>query len=97
VLGRVLALRQAAIKSATLLAYLLAGGLADRVLEPLLLPGGALASNLGAWIGVGPGRGIAALCVVIGLVKAAAVLAVVKAPGARELDGQLAVQPAAAD
>ncbi len=97
VLGRVLALRQAAIKSATLLAYLLAGGLADRVLEPLLLPGGALASNLGAWIGVGPGRGIAALCVVIGLVKAAAVLAVVNAPGARELDEQLAVQPAAAD
>ncbi len=97
VLGRVLALRQAAIKSAILLAYLLAGGLADRVLEPLLLPGGALVSNLGAWIGVGPGRGIAALCVVIGLVKAAAVLAVVNAPGARELDGQLAVQPAAAD
>ena len=95
VLGRVLALRQAAIKSATLLAYLLAGGLADRVLGPLLLPGGALASNLGTWIGVGPGRGIAALCVVIGLVKAAAVLAVVNAPGARELDGQLAVQPAA--
>ena len=97
VLGRVLALRQAAVKSATLLAYLLAGGLADRVLGPLLLPGGALASNLGAWIGVGLGRGIAALCVVIGLVKAAAVLAVVNAPGARELDGQLAVQPAAAD
>lgn len=90
VLGRVLALRQAAVKSATLLAYLLAGGLADRVLEPLLLPGGALAANLGAWIGVGPGRGIAALCVLIGLVKGAAVLAVYVAPGARQLDGHLA-------
>jgi DHA3 family macrolide efflux protein-like MFS transporter len=76
VLGRVLALRQAAIKSATLLAYLLAGGLADSVLEPLLLPGGGLASSLGVWIGVGPGRGIAALCLVIGLVKAGTVLAV---------------------
>ena len=97
VLGRVLVLRQAAIKSATLLAYLLAGGLADRVLEPLLLPGGALASNLGVWIGVGPGRGIAALCMVIGLVKAAAVLAVYTASGARELDGQLAIQSAAAE
>lgn len=97
VLGRVLALRQAAVKGATLLAYLLAGGLADRVLEPLLLPGGALASSLGAWIGIGPGRGIAALCVLIGLVKAAAVLAVYAAPGARELDGQLAGQPAGAE
>ena len=97
VLGRVLALRQAAVKGATLLAYLLAGGLADRVLEPLLLPGGALASSLGVWIGIGPGRGIAALCVLIGLVKAAAVLIVYAAPGARELDGQLAGQAVGAE
>ena len=90
VLGRVLGLRQAAVKGATLLAYLLAGGLADRVLEPMLLPGGALATSLGAWIGIGPGRGIAALCVLIGLVKAAAVAAVYAFPGARELDGQFA-------
>lgn len=87
VLGRVLALRQTAVKGATLLAYLLAGGLADHVLEPLLMPGGVLASSLGRWIGVGPGRGIAALCVLIGLVKAATVLAVYATPGARELDG----------
>ena len=97
VLGRVLGLRQAAVKGATLLAYLLAGGMADRVLEPLLLPGGGLAFSLGAWIGVGPGRGIAALCVLIGLVKATAVLAVYAAPGARELDGPFASQPAAAE
>ena len=97
VLGRVFGLRQAAVKGATLLAYLLAGGLADRVLEPLLLPGGGLASSLGAWIGIGPGRGIAALCVLIGLVKAAAVLAVYAAPGAQELDGQFVSQPAAAE
>ena len=95
VLGRVLALRQAAVKGATLVAYLLAGGLADRVLEPLLLPGGGLAASLGTWIGIGPGRGIAALCVVIGLVKAAAVLAVYTAPGARSLDEQLEKRPAA--
>jgi len=97
VLGRVLGLRQAAVKGATLLAYLLAGGLADRVLEPLLLPGGGLVSSLGAWIGVGPGRGIAALCVLIGLVKAVTVLAVYAAPGGRELDGRLVSQPVGAE
>lgn len=76
VLGRVLALRQMAVKGATLLAYVLAGGLADRVLEPLLREGGALAAGLGGWIGVGPGRRIAALFVLIGVVKAAAVFGV---------------------
>ncbi len=89
VLGRALALRQVAVKAATLLAYVIAGGLADRVLEPLLRPGGALAGSLGIWIGVGPGRGIAALCVLIGLVKAATVLAVYFSPGARAIDGQV--------
>lgn len=88
VLGRVLGLRQAAVKGATLLAYLLAGALADRVLEPLLLPGGALAGGLGTWIGVGPGRGIAALCVLIGLVKAAAALGVAATPAALAFDRQ---------
>ncbi len=90
VLGRVLALRQAATKGATLIAYLLAGGLADRVLEPPLRAGGTLAGSLGAWIGSGPGRGIAALCILIGLVKAIAVLVVYFSHGARELDSQLA-------
>jgi DHA3 family macrolide efflux protein-like MFS transporter len=84
--GRVFALKQAAVKAATLLAYLTAGGLADRVVDPLLRPGGALAAPLGGWFGVGPGRGLAALFFLIGLVKAASVLAVYFSPGARELD-----------
>jgi MFS family permease len=85
-IGRVLGLRQAAVQSATLLAYILAGGLADRWLNPLLLPGGALAGGLGAWIGVGPGRGIAALCILIGLAKATAALGVSLSPAGRSLD-----------
>jgi MFS transporter, DHA3 family, macrolide efflux protein len=88
-MGRVLGLRQAAVQGATLLAYLLAGGLADRWLNPLLLPDGALAGGLGTWIGVGPGRGIAALCILIGLVKAAAALAVSLSPTGRGLDRAL--------
>jgi len=86
VMGRVLGLRQAAVQGATLVAYLLAGGMADRLLNPLLLPGGALVSGLGAWIGVGPGRGIAALCILIGLVKAAAAVGVAFSPAGRGLD-----------
>jgi hypothetical protein len=86
VLGRVLALRQALVKAATLLAYLVAGGLADRVLEPALRPGGWLAPYLRDSLGVGPGRGIAALFLVIGLVKAFAVLRIYSLPSVRELD-----------
>lgn len=78
--GRVFALKQAAVRSATLLAYLLASALADSVLEPLLLTDGPLAGNLGALVGVGPGRGIAALFILIGLVKAAAALALKSSP-----------------
>jgi DHA3 family macrolide efflux protein-like MFS transporter len=86
VLGRVLALRQVAVKASTLLAYLMAGGLADRVLAPMLSVNGALAGSLGTWIGVGAGRGIAALLVLIGLAKAITVLAVYFSPGAREMN-----------
>lgn len=84
--GRVFALKQAAVQAATLLAYLLAGVLADRVLEPLLLPDGPLAGSLGVLVGVGPGRGIAALFILIGLVKAAAALALTSSPLARTED-----------
>lgn len=83
VLGRVLALRQTAVKTATLLAYLLAGGLADRVLEPLLRPDGILAPTLGAWIGTGPGRGIAALFILIGVIKALTVWWIYRIPTAK--------------
>ena len=50
-----------------LLAYLSAGPLADRVLQPLLTPDGALAPSLGAVIGTGAGRGAAALVALAGL------------------------------
>jgi MFS family permease len=49
------------------LASLIAGPLADRVLEPMLRPGGALADTVGRLIGVGPGRGIGFLFVLLGV------------------------------
>ncbi|WP_072336302.1 MULTISPECIES: MFS transporter [unclassified Paenibacillus] len=48
-------------------AYASAGPLADHVFNPLLAEGGSLTSTVGAWIGVGPGRGIGLLFIVSGL------------------------------
>ena len=84
--GRVFSLKQAAVKAATLLAYLTAGIMADQVMEPLLHPGGLLAHSLGPWFGVGPGRGIALLFFVMGCIKAVSVLWVYRSPGTRQLE-----------
>jgi hypothetical protein len=55
------------------LAFILAGPLADRLAEPLMTPGGALASGpLGSLLGTGPGRGIGLVFVMAGLLLAAA-------------------------
>lgn len=48
--------------------YLMAGPVADRLFEPLLLADGPLAGSVGSVIGVGPGRGMAMLMLVIGVV-----------------------------
>jgi DHA3 family macrolide efflux protein-like MFS transporter len=64
--GRVFAIRQAIIRSATPLAYLSAGPLADRVIGPLLLDGGALSGTVGQVLGVGPGRGIGLMFIMMG-------------------------------
>jgi MFS family permease len=48
------------------LAALIAGPLADRVFEPMFVPGGALAGSVGRVIGVGEGRGVGFLFVLLG-------------------------------
>jgi hypothetical protein len=65
--GRVFAMR-GMIASATLpIAYLASGLLADRIFEPAMAPGGALAGTLGHLLGVGKGRGVGLLFVTLGL------------------------------
>jgi hypothetical protein len=64
--GRVFAVRRMIAWSTMPLAYLAAGPLADRVFGPLMVEGGALADSVGRVIGVGPGRGIGLLFVVMG-------------------------------
>lgn len=50
------------------LAYLVAGPLADYIFEPLLTPDGLLADSVGRIIGVGAGRGIGLLFIVLEIV-----------------------------
>jgi MFS family permease len=66
--GRVFAMRGIIGSAAAPLAFALAGPLADRVFEPMLMPGGTLAGSVGRLIGVGPGRGVGFLIMTVGAV-----------------------------
>jgi DHA3 family macrolide efflux protein-like MFS transporter len=65
--GRVFAMRQMVGRAVTLMALLLAGPLADDVFDPLLAVHGPLAGNLGQLTGVGPGRGIGLMFLLMGM------------------------------
>lgn len=84
--GRVFATRDMLAISATPLAYLVAGPLADYVFEPLLQPQGALTAALGPWIGVGQGRGIAFFFLILGLLFLVTNLAAWCSPALRHVE-----------
>lgn len=65
--GRVFSIILMIAESTAPVALLVAGPLTDHVLEPLFRPGGALADSLGQVVGVGPGRGIGFLYMVLGV------------------------------
>ena len=67
--GRVFAVRRTIACISLPLAYLVAGPLAERVFQPLMAVNGPLASSIGQLIGVGPGRGIGLLFIVLGAVS----------------------------
>jgi len=88
--GRVFAIRRTIIMSSRLLAALLVGPLADRVFEPLLRPQGALAGSVGRITGVGTGRGMSLLFILLGgLIALISVLAL-RYPKLRLIDTLLA-------
>ncbi len=64
--GRVFATQRMISQLTVPISYLLAGLLADSVAGPLMAPGGALANSMGRLLGVGEGRGIGLLYVVMG-------------------------------
>lgn len=88
--GRVFAMRQVFSQFTAPLSYFLAGPLADRVFEPLLLPGGRLAGTAGQLLGVGEGRGIGLQFLVMGVLLATAALAGLAYAPLRGLDGEVA-------
>lgn len=87
--GRVFAMRGLIVSSTAPLAYLLAGPLADRVFEPLMAPGGALAGTVGQIIGVGKGRGIGLLFIALGLFIMLVVLLFSTNPRLRKVESEL--------
>ena len=66
--GKVFAARRVIAMLALPVSTLVAGPLADRLLNPAMLPGGSLSAVFGSWVGVGPGAGISLLHVGVGLV-----------------------------
>ena len=87
--GRVFAVRRMIAWSSLPLAYLVAGPLADRVFEPLLAVGGPLAASVGQLVGVGPGRGIGFLYMVLGLISLLAVVVALLYPRLRRVEAEL--------
>jgi MFS transporter, DHA3 family, macrolide efflux protein len=65
--GRVFAFRTALTQGFLPLSYLIAGPLADQVFEPLMAVDGLGAASIGQIIGVGHGRGIGLMFVIMGI------------------------------
>ncbi len=87
--GRIFAFTGMVVSAMMPAAYLASGPAADRLFEPWLAPGGALAGSLGFWIGVGPGRGVAAAFVAAGLSLLLVTAATYANPRVRSLEDEL--------
>jgi len=87
--GRVFALNGMLNTLSFALAYLLGGPLADRVFEPLMAVNGPLASSVGQLIGVGPGRGMGLMFVVMGLLAMATAVSAFAYPRIRHVETEL--------
>jgi len=87
--GRVFSMRRLIAQLTMPLAALVAGPMADRVLEPGMLVGGGLAPVFGSWVGVGPGAGMALLFLISGLLTVLIGLAPYAIPAVREVESLL--------
>lgn len=87
--ARVFAINRMLINFSLLLAYLVAGPLADYVFEPLLTINGSLAGSVGKIIGVGPGRGIGLLFIVMGMLLIVVIVTSYFSPRLRLVESEL--------
>jgi MFS transporter, DHA3 family, macrolide efflux protein len=90
--GRVFAVERMLGSSLQPFAYILVGPLADRVFEPLMAVDGALASSVGQIIGVGAGRGIGLMFILMGAMTIVTTVAGYQYPRLRLLEDELADQ-----
>jgi MFS transporter, DHA3 family, macrolide efflux protein len=84
--GRVFAIRRLIAWVSSPLAMLLAGPLADRVMEPAMQPAGALAPLFGPFFGVGPGAGMGVVMTFSGLAVLATALVALSLPAIRDAE-----------
>ena len=94
--GRVFATRRLIAWTATPITPIIAGLLADKVLEPGMQAGGALAGTFGGLVGAGPGAGMALLLVISGLAPALIAGASYLIPVVRDAESRLPDHDAAA-
>jgi MFS transporter, DHA3 family, macrolide efflux protein len=91
--GRVFAVAGMIAAASLPLASLIAGPLADRVFEPMLAPAGALAGTVGQVIGVGDGRGVGFLFILLGGMVLVAVGLAALNPRLRRLESEIPDAP----
>ena len=84
--GRVFSVRRLIAQFTAPLGTLIAGPLVDQWLQPAMEPGGALSGSLGGLIGVGGGRGAAAVFVFVGAFVFLASIAFLGSPRLRNVD-----------
>jgi MFS transporter, DHA3 family, macrolide efflux protein len=87
--GRVFAVRRMIAWSSMPLSYVIAGPLADRVFEPIMAEGGLLASSVGQIIGVGAGRGVGLLFILLSTMTVLTALVGSLYPPLRNVEGDL--------
>ncbi len=87
--GRIFAFNEALAGSSVPLGYLAAGPLSDVVFEPWMQPDGWLAGTIGLFLGTGPGRGIALLFILLGVIHGALALMIQLYMPLRKIEWQL--------
>jgi hypothetical protein len=87
--GRVFAVRRLIAQFTVPLGFLSAGPLADYVFRPLLVAGGPLAGSVGKVLGVGPGRGIGLIFVVLSVVPVIVSLVGLTRPRLRRVEEEI--------
>jgi MFS family permease len=87
--GRVFAMRNMISTSATPIAYVIAGPLADIVFEPMMAGENATGQFFGQIIGFGSGRGIALMYVLVGLFSITFTLIAWASPRLRHVDREI--------